>query len=217
MKRFLHGVMFAMLSLLPPLAQAVGQTVYVSDALVIGVYPKAALSGEPIDLLKSGAPLEVLQRSGDAAQVRLPSGETGWIEGAYLTADKPNNVRVLALQDDNSRLKAELESLNAQMDVTQEQLARMREHIPPETLGASYEDPRLLRLMEENMAMKKRLLLAADALGVVDVPEAVTQSDGAVPLLWLLVAIGVTLLLGFVFGLLWLDRSIRRRHGGFRI
>ncbi|MCB1734666.1 MAG: TIGR04211 family SH3 domain-containing protein [Gammaproteobacteria bacterium] len=217
MIRFLHGVLFIVASLMPALAGAVGQTAYVSDELVIGVYPKASLSGEPIDLLKSGAPLEILQRNKDAAQVRLPNGETGWIESAYLSADKPNNVRVLALQDDNSRLKAELESLQAQMDVTQAQLAKMREHIPPDAVEASYEDPRLLRLMEENMAMKKRLLTAADALGVIDVPDQAVQNDGTVPLLWLLVAIGVTLLVGFVFGLLWLDRSIRRRHGGFRI
>ena len=57
MIRLLRGAMLAAL-LLPALAHAVGETWYVSDELVIGVYPKASLSGEPVDLLGSGANLE---------------------------------------------------------------------------------------------------------------------------------------------------------------
>ncbi|MCP5141033.1 MAG: TIGR04211 family SH3 domain-containing protein [Chromatiales bacterium] len=216
MIRLLRAALLAA-TLMPALASAIGETWYVSDELVIGVYPKAGLSGEPVDLLGSGAPVEMLQRKDDAAQVRLPSGDTGWIDATYLTRDKPSTVRALTLQDENADLKAQLESLEAQMDIAQEQLTKMRSHIPPDAVEASYEDPRLLRLMEENMALKQRLMLAADALGVVEMPPPDEQSNPTVSLLWLLVAIGTTLLVGFLFGLLWLDRSIRRRHGGFRI
>jgi len=43
------------------------------------------------------------------------------------------------------------------------------------------------------------------------------QFQGSLPLSWVGGAIGVCLIGGFLFGLWWVDRRSRQRHGGIRI
>ena len=40
---------------------------------------------------------------------------------------------------------------------------------------------------------------------------------GSLPLTWVVAAIGVCLVVGFLLGLWWVDARIRKRHGGIRI
>jgi len=43
------------------------------------------------------------------------------------------------------------------------------------------------------------------------------QYRGSLPLTWVAGAIGVCLVAGFLFGMWWVDRRSRIRHGGIRI
>lgn len=198
-------------------AYAVGETYYVSDELVIGAFKKPDLKGQPIELLRSGAPLQVLERTSQAAKVRTPKGSVAWIDSTYIIADKPDSVRLLVMQDENAQLRADIEALEARLQVSEESVARLKSRLPREEGDENYVDPQTLRLMGENMALKKRITSAGDALGIVEAPQEPTSQDGFVSVLWVLVGAVVALLFGFVIGLLWLDRSIRRRHGGFRV
>lgn len=203
--------------LLPALAEAVGETYYVSDELVIGAFDKPDLKGQPKELLRTGAPLQVIERTSQAAKVRLPKGAVAWVDSTYLVSDKPDAVRLLVLQDENAQLRADIESMEARLQVSEEHVARLKSRLPREEGDEAYVDPQTLRLMEENMDLKKRISVAGDALGIVEAPPVQASPEGYVSGWWVLAGVAIALLLGFVIGLRWLDRSIRRRHGGFRV
>jgi hypothetical protein len=59
----------------------------------------------------------------------------------------------------------------------------------------------LARLQQENESYEARI----------------DQYRGAVPLSWVAGALVLALIAGFVAGYWWLDASIRRRYGGFRV
>ena len=47
--------------------------------------------------------------------------------------------------------------------------------------------------------------------------ERIEQYRNTLPLAWVIPAVVVALVAGFLVGLWWLDALIRRRHGGFRV
>ncbi len=217
MHRFLPLFWLLTLSLFAPLAWSVGSTYYISDELVIGVYKNSDLSGEPVNTLRSGAPLEVVSRKVNAAKVRLPNGTLGWIDNDYLVSEKPDSIHLLSAQDEISTMKAEIESLQAELSLSKQSLSRTQSLLSEDDLAEDYISPQAMRLMKENIELKNRISSAGDALGVVELPEIPVNDGQRMDLMWMIIAAAVALLLGFIIGLLWLDRSIRRRHGGFRV
>jgi hypothetical protein len=81
-------------------------TAYVTDELVLGVYPDRSTQGQRLTTLHSGATVETLGSSGDATQVRLADGVVGWVKTAYLTNNEPATVRIKQLQDELDRTRA---------------------------------------------------------------------------------------------------------------
>src|SRR5450631_2665941 len=79
---------------------------YVTDELVLGVYAEQSTQGQRLATLHSGASVETLAVSGEATQVRLPDGRTGWVKTAYLTTREPATVRIKQLQDELDRNRA---------------------------------------------------------------------------------------------------------------
>jgi hypothetical protein len=88
-------------------------TAYVTDELVLGVYAAQSTLGPRLATLHSGATVEALNVSGDATQVRLPDGTTGWVKSAYLTTSQPATVRLKLLQDELDRNRAATPGLEA--------------------------------------------------------------------------------------------------------
>ncbi len=78
-------------------------TAYVTDELVLGVYAAQSTLGPRLATLHSGATVDALSVSGDATQVRLADGTTGWVKSAYLTTSQPATVRLKSLQEDLDR------------------------------------------------------------------------------------------------------------------
>lgn len=81
-------------------------TAYVTDELVLGVYAAHDTQGVRLATLHSGATVEALAVNGDATQVRLADGTTGWVKSAYLTTSEPATVRLKLLQDELDRSRA---------------------------------------------------------------------------------------------------------------
>jgi SH3 domain protein len=185
--------------LAPVLAGA--ETAYVTDMLRLGIHNAADTSDRPFDNLISGTPLEVLERAPNYARVRTPGGQEGWVKSAYLVAEKPAQARVAEVEAEVERLRAELQvaqSAHNQAETTADALSRQV------AASAGSDDAireTLERLKRENTSYTEQL----DAY------------RGSLPLAWVVAAIIVTLIAGFVAGWWWLDAAIRRRHGGFRI
>jgi hypothetical protein len=93
----------AALLLALPAASGWATTAYVSDELVLGVYASQSTEGARLATLHSGATVDTLAVYGDATQVQLPDGTTGWVKSAYLTTHAPASVRIKQLQEELDR------------------------------------------------------------------------------------------------------------------
>jgi uncharacterized protein YgiM (DUF1202 family) len=96
----------ALLLALAAIDEGRAATAYVTDELVLGVYAAATTQGPRLATLHSGASVETLSISGDATQVRLLDGTSGWVKTAYLTTTEPATARLKLLQDELDRSRA---------------------------------------------------------------------------------------------------------------
>ena len=194
---------------------------HITDKLVVGLYEKPALKGEPLQLLTSGTPIEVLEKKGEAAKVRLADETQGWIEAGYVTEEKPASMMLLEAQAELRQLKAQMggdaepgqeqQSLQQELDAARERIARLEEG-QADLLAARMAQSRLEDLRE-------RVQQAVDLLGAKPSTEKLGQQQEAgfieSYLAWL---VGfVMLVVGFVGGAAFIDYRVRKKFGGIRI
>ncbi len=182
-------------------AAAAADTAYVTDMLRLGLYKSADGSGTPFDNLSSGDAVEIVQRNGNYALVRLGDGRQGWVKAVFLVTEKPARARLTEVEAEKADLSQALNVAQAGREKAEQALARLKEQDAAAQEAAATAGTRLARLEKQNRDYEARL-------------------DGyrySLPLPWVAAALGLTLLAGFVAGWWWLDARIRRRHGGFRI
>ena len=183
-----------------PLA-VVADTVYVTDNLRLGLYEAPDTSGRPFRMLESGQAMEVLTRDRNYANVQMPNGTEGWVKSAYLVSDKPAKLIVAETMAERDVLAAELEKM------------RLAFAAPAETIS---------NLQSETTDLASKLQASESLVEELEEQNAgfqglKNQYKGSLPVNWVAAAIGVCLLGGFLFGLWWVDRRSRIRHGGIRI
>ncbi|MCH8943261.1 MAG: TIGR04211 family SH3 domain-containing protein [Proteobacteria bacterium] len=187
------------LALLPLAAMA--DTAYVTDNLRLGLYESADTSGRPFRMLESGQAMEILTRDRNYANARMPDGDEGWVKSAYLVSEKPAKLIVAETIAERDALAAELEEMK---------LAFATPAATIETLRSDAEDlaTRLQAAESQNIELEQE---NAGYSGIRD------QYKGSLPVNWVVAAIGICLVGGFLGGLWWVDRRSRIRHGGIRI
>ena len=175
---------------------ALAATAYVTDELVLGVYATQTTQGQRLATLHSGAAVETLSTNGDATEVRLPDGTTGWVKTAYLTNIEPATTRLKQMQDELDRT-----------------------HATTPALAEAAERSEVERLTRELAAAQQT---AADAAaqptpgtGGPAVPSAPVRSE---PHVWQwVVALCAALGLGFWLGYAALARRIKAKFGGIKV
>jgi|SRR5688572_23340210 len=180
---------------------ASAETVYVTDSLRLGLHAASDTSDRPFENLVSGTAVEVLERNPNYARVRLADGREGWVKATFLVAEKPAAARVLELETEIGGFEHAAVAAKAAQTTAEQALAHLRSELQATTGSAESIQETIARLERENRAHVERL-------------EAYRYT---LPLVWVLPAILVTLVAGFLVGLWWLDSFIRRRHGGFRV
>ena len=184
------------------------ETLYVVEQLVINVNSAPDASGERIATVKSGEPMEVIERVRDQVHVTLPNGKDGWIRASYLSAEEPMKPRLAASLAEVARLKDELARLQGQSASAHSPAAVSA---PPVVRAAPVASapapaPAPPALPAEEARSSERPMFAPET------PEAARR-------VWPW-ALGTALLglgVGFALGALVLDRHIRRKYGGLRI
>ena len=182
-------------------AMAHAETAYVTGSLRLGLHRAADTSDRPFENLISGVALEVLERNTSYARVRLEDGREGWVKSMYLETDKPAAARVLELESEIAELRESAAKATAAQATAEHELGRFRAELQAKTGSAETIQETLHRLQAENRVQEERL-------------------EGyrfTLPLKWVVPAVVVALVAGFLAGLWWLDALIRRRHGGFRV
>lgn len=165
---------------------------YVIEQLVVNVM-SAPEGGERIAILKSGEPVEFLEKQGELAHVRLANGKDGWLRASYLMTQEPLRLQLTQRDDQLTQLR--------------QQLAELEERLRT----ASAAPPAAARAPDSRAPGAEAAPAAA--------PPLFSAGEGAPRRLWPW-ALGAALLglgLGFALGALLLDRHIRRKYGGLRI
>lgn len=187
------------LTLLPLLAAA--ETAYVTDNLRLNMYQDADLSGSRVDTLVSGQAFEVLSRNAQTALVELEDGTQGYVSAAYMVFDKPARLIVAETQAENDRLTQELANMRQSFAEPAALVERLQQESADLQATIDSNAARMLEFDEENRAHISRA----------------AKYQYSLPYSWVSGAIIVCLIAGFLFGLWWVDRESRKRHGGIRI
>ena len=180
---------------------AAAETVYVTDSLRLGLHVAPDTSDKPFDNLLSGTPVEVLERNSSYAHVRLADGREGWVKATFLVADKPAAARVLELEEALGDVENAAAAAKTAQTTAEQELANLRGELQAKTGSSESIQETIERLERENTAHLERI----------------EQYRNTLPLAWVIPAVVVALVAGFLVGLWWLDALIRRRHGGFRV
>jgi hypothetical protein len=69
-------------------AFAQAESIYVTDMLRLDMYPTEEMTGPSMRKLKSGDRMDLLERKGRYAQVRI-DGQEGWVKSLYLVEEEP--------------------------------------------------------------------------------------------------------------------------------
>jgi len=180
---------------------AFAETAYVTDNLRLGLHQAPDTSDRAFRYLDSGQAMEILTRDRNYANVRLPDATEGWVKAAYLVDDKPAKLIVAETTAERDALAAELEQIKQAFAAPAATIENLRNDALAFDAKLAEADATIANLQDENagyQGLKK-------------------QYRGSLPLTWVAGAIGVCLVAGFLFGMWWVDRRSRIRHGGIRI
>jgi SH3 domain protein len=180
---------------------ASAETVYVTDSLRLGLHAASDTNDQPLENLISGTALEVLERTTSYARVRTPDGREGWVKAVFIVTEKPAAARELELDTEIATLQGAVAEAKAAQTAAEQELSRLRAELQSTTGSAETIEEAMLRLEAENRAHEARF----------------EEYRHTLPLKWVIPALVLTLVAGFLAGLWWLDALIRRRHGGFRV
>jgi SH3 domain protein len=145
--------------------------------------------------------MEVLTRDRNYANVRLPDGAEGWVKTAYLVDEKPAKLIVAETMTERDALAAELQQAKQAFAEPAATIDKLNSEAADLAARLESAQTQIEELQEENASiqgMKERY-------------------KGSLPLSWVGGAIIVSLIVGFLLGLRWVDHRSRKLHGGIRI
>lgn len=201
MKRF-SGLFFALLC--AGAAAVVAEPLYVIEQLVIGVTSEPDGQGSRVSTIRSGDRVEVIQREDDQVQVRLASGEEGWVKASYLSDDPPLRQRL-------EERTLELEKIRQRNTQLEAELARAREGSTASAPAAPTREvarPVSAPIVSPSPVVKETPVIAG-------FPKVSTEPRPVWH--WVVGCGSAGLIAGFILGWRSLDRRIRRKYGGLRI
>ena len=203
--RYRQALLLSALAVAPAIH---AETLYVIEQVVVNVNSAPDATGQRVTTIKSGEPVEVLERQGDQIHVHLPNGTEGWVRKSYLSADEP--------------LQQRLAERNGEVEKLRQDVARLEGELAAARGGGRGGGARAKAAAPDTST-------SAAASAETNSPENdpatgepayfMTPPEGpARPVWhWALGSFVVALALGFVLGWYVLDRRIRRKYGGLRI
>jgi uncharacterized protein YgiM (DUF1202 family) len=235
-----------LLMLLMPI-MVIAEPVYIDDKVMVGLHQDKSVDSPLLKVLPGGTTLEIIRRDTPLSQVKDPDGMTGWIDNKYLTNTAPGRAQLQTALDQISKLEAEIAGLKSGTVATatsgaddvvkitkeneelkqllkserlrigelQTQTAELRNKLAKSNGGDSDLIEQLDTLAREKAELEKKLSNIQS--GAQYSPEKVRLEIGEFDWKKMLISVAISLLAGFIAGLLVLDWINRRRHGGFRI
>lgn len=201
-------------------ATAVGQTLYVSDQLVITVRTGPSTENSIITNLVTGDAVEVLQANAETGytRVRIQSGVEGWVLGRYLVATPVSQDRLIIAESDLAEaqatvatlegsvamLAAELEVTGRRLEETETENASLTKELAD--LRAASEN--VLSIRDQNESLRRRLNERNEEAELLAIDNDLLRSRATRD--WFIAGGGV-LLAGIIVGII-APRLRRRRR-----
>ncbi len=217
-----------------------GETMYVSDRLLVGVHEDKTRDSAVVKVVPTATSLEVMEKDKDLVKVRTPEGTEGWVDAKYLTDEMPAQLIVEELEAWKKSRKDELTAAWAEVESLRTKLTKKKgEPANLDEVNSSLKE--LQRLQEENRQLKERAAgnearlkelsqkLQEATAKLATMPTNEESSPLEPPSLgrfltnllqinpWYWTALGVLFFIGIIMGIYLMDVTQRRRHGGFRV
>jgi SH3 domain protein len=167
----------------------------------LGLHRAQDTSDRAFRTLDSGQQVEIITRDRNYAQVELPDGTPGYVKVAYLVFDKPAKLIVTETQNELESAMKELAELKDAFAAPAATIESLKTQIAEQQQDLDESAVQLKKASSENDSYRKRY----------------QQAKFSLPASWVLSAMGVCLLAGFLAALWWTDHRSRKRHGGIRI
>ena len=97
-RRLTRGIVFTTWLCAFGVTAALGESLYVTDQLMVGLHESANLDSAIVKVIQTGAELEVVERSGDLVRVRDGDNTEGWVDASYLVETAPAAAEAGALR-----------------------------------------------------------------------------------------------------------------------
>jgi SH3 domain protein len=187
---------------------ATAETRYVTDELQLLLYEYIDSKGRLLMRLNSGDELELLEQDGFFAKVRTLDGTEGWTKAGFLIEEKPARTQLAELQEQYEAMASRLEQNEADQKKFHSKLDRLKQ-----------QEQQAKAELQTQLANQEGFIAALDRLQEEN--EALRNNQeriySAIPLNWVLIAAGISFVLGITAGIGLFDYRSRRRHGGHRI
>ncbi|MDT8378143.1 MAG: TIGR04211 family SH3 domain-containing protein [Desulfotignum sp.] len=169
---------------------------YVTDKLVLTFRQGPGSSYQVLKTLESDTRMTILDEQENYYQVRLSSGETGWVDKQFVTFDTPKTEIIEKLKEAHAALQKQFNELSADHEQLKEKMAAVSENS---------ED--LYQVLQKN----KRLANENDALSmqVKKMKQESEQLFKTSMIKWFLAGFGV-ILFGWILGQTVSGRNRRR-------
>ena len=180
------------------------------------MYVKPNNTQQPIELLPSGTPIELIGEARGFVKVQLVDGKTGWVEKRFISEQKPAKVRLLSLQSKYRQLQEKLDRAEAA-------LAGLKQ--PAKTVAAEEKEKAEAKLQAERAKAREETWQLQQQIKPSTAVEVSTQkvskkgakdSDGLIWLVFLFALLVVALVSVYV-GMKIQETRYLKRHGGFRL
>lgn len=134
---------------------------YITDKIEVQMRAGQGTRHKVLKVLSSGTPLTVLDRNGATGYslVKLDSGEQGWVQTQYLTAEATAGSPLDAVREENRRLKDELAALmsgkeGAEKTPLQAEIGRLN----TELIAVRQASANVLQIQEERDRLQERVI-----------------------------------------------------------
>jgi SH3 domain protein len=182
-------------------AFAQAESIYVTDMLRLDMYPTEEMTGPSMRKLKSGDRMDLLERKGRYARVRIDGGQEGWVKSLYLVEEEPARTRVNKLEQTNVSLEATVKKLRSQLAGEQAAVAEIKQKQSGSAELTAATEQEVVSLREQNVELEGKI----------------SRYASSVPLSWLFIAMVIALAGGIAGGWYFIDSRSRSKHGGYRI
>lgn len=117
--KFSTQIPLVIITLLLPLSQAIAETRYISDQLVVTVRSQKGNTYNALESLISDSPVEILGEDKTYVKVRTKKGTEGFIRKQYITKKLPKSIQIKRLQAELSQLQQTLEKAQISSEESQ--------------------------------------------------------------------------------------------------